>query len=194
MQPDAFVENGVPIPFAEAVTSGLSVGTPGTPLTWQRALDEWGSLSLLQALRGAIVVAARGFVVDETFRQQTLDNLDRFDDFTLDARSCSSRRVTHRRSARYSATATWPAPTCSLALAVSTGCMRAASAATSSGPRSSHRSSRARIASSVLAYSSDPTSPPTTHRSASRRSSTTAGSTSTAWRRPRAAARRSARR
>ena len=82
MQPDAFVENGVPIPFAEAVTSGLSVGTPGTPLTWQRALDEWGSLSLLQALRGAIVVAARGFVVDETFRQQTLDNLDRFDDFT----------------------------------------------------------------------------------------------------------------
>ena len=83
MQPNAFVDsNGAPIPFAEAVTSGLSVGTPGTPLTWQRALDEWGTLSLLQALRGAIVVAARGFVVDETFRQQTLDNLDRFDDFT----------------------------------------------------------------------------------------------------------------
>jgi gamma-glutamyltranspeptidase / glutathione hydrolase len=82
MEADAFVENDAAIPFAEAVTSGLSVGTPGTPLTWQRALDEWGSLSLLHALKGAIVVATRGFVVDETFRQQTLDNEDRFDDFT----------------------------------------------------------------------------------------------------------------
>jgi gamma-glutamyltranspeptidase / glutathione hydrolase len=82
MQADAFVENGVPIPFPEAVTSGLSVGTPGTPLTWQRALDEWGTLSLFRALKPAIVVAARGFVVDETFRQQTLDNQARFADFT----------------------------------------------------------------------------------------------------------------
>ena len=82
MGEDAFVENGVAIPFAEAVTSGLSVGTPGTPMTWQRALDEWGTLSLLQALKGAIVVAARGFVVDETFRQQTLDNQSRFNNFT----------------------------------------------------------------------------------------------------------------
>jgi gamma-glutamyltranspeptidase/glutathione hydrolase len=34
-----FVEDGEPIPFDEAVTSGLSLGVPGTPLTWQRALD-----------------------------------------------------------------------------------------------------------------------------------------------------------
>ena len=44
MQSDAFVENGVPIPFADAVTSGLSVGVPGTPRTWATALDQWGSL------------------------------------------------------------------------------------------------------------------------------------------------------
>lgn len=37
---DLFVENGKAIPFAEAVTSGLSVGTPGTPATWQKALDK----------------------------------------------------------------------------------------------------------------------------------------------------------
>jgi gamma-glutamyltranspeptidase / glutathione hydrolase len=83
MQADAFLdENGDPIPFPEAVTSGLSVGVPGTPLTWQRALDEWGTVSLPQALTGATIVAARGFVVDETFHQQTLANEDRFDDFT----------------------------------------------------------------------------------------------------------------
>jgi gamma-glutamyltranspeptidase/glutathione hydrolase len=82
MGEDAFLENGAPIPFAEAVTSGLSVGVPGTPATWQEALDRWGTLSLRQALRGATRVAANGFVVDATFRQQTADNEARFRDIT----------------------------------------------------------------------------------------------------------------
>src|SRR5690606_10295270 len=50
---DMFVENGQPIPFDEAVTSGLSVGVPGTPLTWQHALDKWGTKSLSEVLRPA---------------------------------------------------------------------------------------------------------------------------------------------
>ena len=76
-----FLENGEPIPFDEAVTSGLSVGVPGTPLTWQRALDEWGTLELREALRPAEQLARRGFVVDETFAAQTSDNAERFADF-----------------------------------------------------------------------------------------------------------------
>ena len=82
---DSFTENGVPIPFADAVTSGLSVGVPGTPATWERALDEWGTLSLRQALRGATQVARRGFVVDQTFADQTAANASRFADFTSSA-------------------------------------------------------------------------------------------------------------
>jgi gamma-glutamyltranspeptidase/glutathione hydrolase len=74
---------GSPYRFTpELVTSGVSVGVPGTPATWERALDRWGTLSLGDALKPAIKVATRGFVVDETFRQQTLDNKERFEAFT----------------------------------------------------------------------------------------------------------------
>ncbi|HEY5783791.1 MAG TPA: gamma-glutamyltransferase family protein, partial [Microlunatus sp.] len=78
MRADSFVENGQPIPFADAVTSGLSVGVPGTPATWALALDRWGSIDLRQALRPAARLANQGFVVDETFRQQTEANAERF--------------------------------------------------------------------------------------------------------------------
>ena len=82
MEVDSFLENGPPIPFAEAVTSGLSVGVPGTPATWALALDRWGSIDLKQALRPAAQLAQRGFVVDETFQQQTAANAARFAAFT----------------------------------------------------------------------------------------------------------------
>ncbi|MEU9734203.1 gamma-glutamyltransferase [Streptomyces sp. NPDC048002] len=73
-----FVENGTAVPFAEAVSSGLSVGTPGTPATWQRALDQWGSRSLGTLLKPAERLARDGFTVDETFRAQTAANETRF--------------------------------------------------------------------------------------------------------------------
>lgn len=76
-----FLENGTPIPFAEAVTSGLSIGVPGTPATWETVLDRWGNRSLAQALSPAAELARRGFVVDATFRAQTADNEARFRDF-----------------------------------------------------------------------------------------------------------------
>ena len=79
MGADAFLDDaGNPLPFDEAVESGLSVGTPGTPLTWARALEEFGTLSLSEALMGGIRLADEGFVVDETFRQQTADNEAKF--------------------------------------------------------------------------------------------------------------------
>ncbi|MEU7487398.1 gamma-glutamyltransferase [Streptomyces sp. NPDC042319] len=83
---DLFLENGKPVPFSEAVTSGLSVGTPGTPATWDTALDKWGSRSLGQVLAPATRIARDGFTVDETFRKQTADNADRFRDFPASAK------------------------------------------------------------------------------------------------------------
>ncbi|MFF2525399.1 gamma-glutamyltransferase [Streptomyces liangshanensis] len=81
-----FLEDGRPIPFADAVTSGLSVGTPGTPATWDTALDAWGSRSLGQLLKPAEKLAKDGFTVDETFRTQTQANQARFADFPASAK------------------------------------------------------------------------------------------------------------
>ncbi|QOV34556.1 gamma-glutamyltransferase [Streptomyces ferrugineus] len=75
---ELFVENGTAIPFAEAVSSGLSVGTPGTPATWQQALQKWGSRSLGSVLAPAERLARDGFTVDDTFRAQTAANETRF--------------------------------------------------------------------------------------------------------------------
>ncbi|MET8682415.1 gamma-glutamyltransferase [Streptomyces sp. NPDC004647] len=82
---DLFLENGKPVPFDQAVTSGLGVGTPGTPATWDAALNAWGSKSLGQVLRPAERLARDGFTVDRTFRQQTADNEARFRDFPASA-------------------------------------------------------------------------------------------------------------
>ena len=82
MEVGSFLENGVAIPFAEAVTSGLSTGVPGTPATWALALDRWGSIDLKRALRPAAQLAQQGFVVDQTFREQTAANAARFSAFT----------------------------------------------------------------------------------------------------------------
>ncbi|MEV7504189.1 gamma-glutamyltransferase [Streptomyces sp. NPDC093018] len=83
---DLFVENGKPLSFNDAVSSGLSVGTPGTPATWQTALDQWGSQKLGSVLKPAEKLARDGFTVDDTFRSQTADNETRFRYFPDTAR------------------------------------------------------------------------------------------------------------
>jgi gamma-glutamyltranspeptidase / glutathione hydrolase len=87
MGPTAFIDpaTGQPLPVADAVTSGLSVGVPGTPATWVQALSRWGTRSPAQMLQPAIQVADRGFTVDETFAQQTQDNAARFAHFSSTA-------------------------------------------------------------------------------------------------------------
>ena len=80
MGPDAFFENGAPLPFAAARYSGLSVGVPGTLGGWADALKRHGTITLAQALAPAIEVAREGFVVDQTFVNQTTENLDFFND------------------------------------------------------------------------------------------------------------------
>ena len=80
MRPDSFWENGVPLPFNTARYSGMSVGVPGTVAGWARALERYGTISLAEALQPAIRLAREGFVIDQVFFDQTLANVDWFDD------------------------------------------------------------------------------------------------------------------
>jgi gamma-glutamyltranspeptidase/glutathione hydrolase len=83
-RPESFIDPGTgqPIPFAEAVTSGLGVGVPGTLLAWRDVAQHYGTMKLSRLLAPAISRAAGGFRVDQTFYDQTVGNLDRFRDFT----------------------------------------------------------------------------------------------------------------
>ena len=69
-----------PLPFNDARFSGLSVGVPGTVATWAEALERYGTMTLARALQPGVHVASHGFVVDQTFFDQTQRNVDYFDD------------------------------------------------------------------------------------------------------------------
>ncbi|HEY3683208.1 MAG TPA: gamma-glutamyltransferase [Streptosporangiaceae bacterium] len=73
---------GKPMTFPDAVTSGLSVGVPGTLGTWQTALRKFGTISLGRALAPAERVATKGFTVRPIFREYTRENEKRFRQFT----------------------------------------------------------------------------------------------------------------
>jgi gamma-glutamyltranspeptidase/glutathione hydrolase len=73
---------GQPLSFPTAVTSGLSVGVPGTLATWQKALDRWGRRGLAADLKPAIRVARKGFTVDATLQELTRENQGRFAQFS----------------------------------------------------------------------------------------------------------------
>jgi gamma-glutamyltranspeptidase/glutathione hydrolase len=80
MEPDSLWEGGAPLAFNDARFSGLSAGVPGTVDGWEEALRRYGTMSLREVLRPAIEVARKGFVVDQVFFDQTLANVDYFDD------------------------------------------------------------------------------------------------------------------
>jgi gamma-glutamyltranspeptidase / glutathione hydrolase len=84
MEADEFIDpaTGRAFPFQEARVSGISVGVPGTPQTWQTALRRWGTISLREALDPAIEVADQGFVVDQTFANMIIENLAAFSQFS----------------------------------------------------------------------------------------------------------------
>ncbi|MGV9804868.1 gamma-glutamyltransferase [Micromonospora chersina] len=84
MSESTFIDpaTGAPYRFDEARISGLSVGVPGTLLTWQDALDRWGTRSLAQVLTPAARVAEDGFPVDETFAGQIAGNQAAFGQFS----------------------------------------------------------------------------------------------------------------
>lgn len=74
-------EDGEPMDFDTVVNSGLSVGVPGTPATWEMAADRYGTKSLNQLLKPSEDIAKRGFVVDQAFHDATVDNAERFAQF-----------------------------------------------------------------------------------------------------------------
>jgi len=85
MTPTSFWANGLPLPFNDARWSGLSVGVPGTVATWQEALEHYGTITLDQALQAGMQVARDGFVVDQTFFDQTQQAVPYFDDIPATA-------------------------------------------------------------------------------------------------------------
>jgi gamma-glutamyltranspeptidase / glutathione hydrolase len=87
MTPTSFIDpaTGTPLPFNDARWSGLSVGVPGTPATWEKALKKYGTMKLEDVLKPGIRVARDGFVVDQTFFDQTQGALDWFNDIPTTA-------------------------------------------------------------------------------------------------------------
>ncbi len=80
MKPDSFWENGAALAFNDARFSGMSAGVPGTVAGWEYALKRYGRTSLEKALRSGTDVARKGFVVDQTFFDQTAAVVDYFND------------------------------------------------------------------------------------------------------------------
>jgi gamma-glutamyltranspeptidase/glutathione hydrolase len=60
----------------------MAVGVPGTLATWATAERDFGTMSLSRLLRPAIGIARHGFAVDQTFHDQTAQNLARLGAFT----------------------------------------------------------------------------------------------------------------
>ncbi|HYM59178.1 MAG TPA: gamma-glutamyltransferase [Solirubrobacteraceae bacterium] len=71
--------------FENQRVSGMSVGVPGTVRAWQKALDEFGTWPLHRVLRPGVRAAERGFVVDQTFFDQTDEAKAIFADFPATA-------------------------------------------------------------------------------------------------------------
>ena len=162
--------------------------------TWERALDRWGTMSLGRTFRPAIHVARRGFMVDQTFRQQTLENQNRFDAFS------STRRLflpggdappvgSVFRNPALATTYRQPRPARRRLLLRRRA--RPPDRPRSSSTRRRRRRRRCRCRPGSC---SRPTCARYRRSTAGRPTSATAGTTSTAWRRRRPAARRSARR
>ncbi|WP_432559481.1 gamma-glutamyltransferase [Granulicoccus sp. GXG6511] len=67
--------------FAEVVSSGLSVGVPGTPATWELAARRFGTRPLAVLLQPAEQIARQGFVVDRNYANNVAGNAERFAKF-----------------------------------------------------------------------------------------------------------------
>jgi gamma-glutamyltranspeptidase / glutathione hydrolase len=78
--------NGQALPFGERVSSGLSVGVPGTVAGWDLALRRYGSRSMASLLQPAIAVAQNGFDADATYVAQVEANRTRFGWFPATAK------------------------------------------------------------------------------------------------------------
>jgi gamma-glutamyltranspeptidase / glutathione hydrolase len=84
MRPNAFVDpaTGQKMSFDDAVNSTLSVGVPGTPALWDRALRDWGTMPLGAVLEPSAKLAENGFVIGRQMNSEQAMNRKRFSDFT----------------------------------------------------------------------------------------------------------------
>ena len=94
--------------FNTVVNSGLSIGVPGTPALWARALRDYGTLSWAEALKPARAAGPKGFVVDQTFHDQTVANAARFSKFPATARVFLPGGQPPAVGSIVHATPTWP--------------------------------------------------------------------------------------
>ena len=87
MTPTYFINpaTGQPLPFNDARWSGISVGVPGTPATWEEALKKYGTMKLKQVLQPGIDVAKNGFVIDQSFFDFVNGDVPWFDDIPATA-------------------------------------------------------------------------------------------------------------
>jgi gamma-glutamyltranspeptidase/glutathione hydrolase len=63
--------------FADASTSGISVGVPGTLRGVATALEKWGTISLAEVLKPAIKLAKNGFKIGPLLAADIVDTTDR---------------------------------------------------------------------------------------------------------------------
>ncbi len=73
-KPALFLRDGKPLPFADAVNSGLSVGTPGLLRVLELAHRRHGRLPWAQLFAPAIALAERGFPVSARLHRQIAGN------------------------------------------------------------------------------------------------------------------------
>ena len=78
--------DGSAMDFNTVVNSGLSIGIPGTPALWAKAAQDFGTRRFADLMAPAESLARKGFVVDQTFHDQTAANAARFSKFPETAR------------------------------------------------------------------------------------------------------------
>lgn len=70
--------SGKEIDKKTAIASGLSVGVPGTVRGWHEALTRFGTMSFADVLKPAILVAEKGFIINENFHRLAKVNEQKF--------------------------------------------------------------------------------------------------------------------
>lgn len=78
--PTAFMnpETGKIFSSSTRTNSGMSTAVPSAVKAWEKALNEYGTMSLSEVLEPAIEIAETGFEADENFIRETQENADRF--------------------------------------------------------------------------------------------------------------------
>jgi gamma-glutamyltranspeptidase/glutathione hydrolase len=79
--PTVFLQDGKEIEFDTAVSSGMSVGVPGTVRGWHEALTRYGTMSFKQVLAPAILTAEQGFSVSANFHHFNMGSEKKFAQF-----------------------------------------------------------------------------------------------------------------